>query len=127
MRAKTTVTKMCKLLLDAFQFVGISSRNRVPNNFNSILYFNALYQQPNGQLQIQHKQNNNIKKLRKSAYNYFSEDKFKQAVTQDIYIKIIIIIIKENYVHYAIKYTDNVLTVGILFKIKYVHGQHFVF
>jgi hypothetical protein len=24
--------------------------------FNSILYFNVLYQQPNGQLQIQHKQ-----------------------------------------------------------------------
>jgi hypothetical protein len=26
------VTKGCELLLDAFQFVGISSRNRVPNN-----------------------------------------------------------------------------------------------
>jgi hypothetical protein len=29
---KTIVTKSCELLLDAFQFVGISSRNRVPNN-----------------------------------------------------------------------------------------------
>jgi hypothetical protein len=29
---KTIVTKSCKLLLDAFQFVGISSHNRVPNN-----------------------------------------------------------------------------------------------
>jgi hypothetical protein len=29
---KKIVTKNCELLLDAFQFVGISSRNRVPNN-----------------------------------------------------------------------------------------------
>jgi hypothetical protein len=29
---KTIVTKSCELLLDAFQFVGISSRNGVPNN-----------------------------------------------------------------------------------------------
>jgi hypothetical protein len=29
---ETTVTKSCKLLLDEFQFVGISSRNRVPND-----------------------------------------------------------------------------------------------
>jgi hypothetical protein len=29
---KTIVTKSCELLLDAFQFAGISSRNRVPSN-----------------------------------------------------------------------------------------------
>jgi hypothetical protein len=29
---KAIVTKSCELLLDAFQFVGISSRNRGPNN-----------------------------------------------------------------------------------------------
>jgi hypothetical protein len=29
---KTIVTKSYELLLDAFQFVGISSCNRVPNN-----------------------------------------------------------------------------------------------
>jgi hypothetical protein len=29
---KTIVTKRCELLLDAFQFVGISGRNRDPNN-----------------------------------------------------------------------------------------------
>jgi hypothetical protein len=29
---KTIVAKGCELLLDAFQFVGISSRNRFPNN-----------------------------------------------------------------------------------------------
>jgi hypothetical protein len=29
---KTIVTKSCELLQDAFQFVGISRRNRVPNN-----------------------------------------------------------------------------------------------
>jgi hypothetical protein len=32
LRKKTIVTKSCELLLDAFQFVGISSRNRVPHN-----------------------------------------------------------------------------------------------
>jgi hypothetical protein len=34
---------------------------------------------------------NKEKKKEKSAYNYFSEDKFQQVVTQDIYIKIIIV------------------------------------
>jgi hypothetical protein len=29
---KTIVTKSCELMLDAFLFVGISSRNRVPNS-----------------------------------------------------------------------------------------------
>jgi hypothetical protein len=29
---KTIVAKSCELLLDAFQFVGINSHNRVPNN-----------------------------------------------------------------------------------------------
>jgi hypothetical protein len=29
---KTIVTKSCELLLDVFQFVGISGRNIVPNN-----------------------------------------------------------------------------------------------
>jgi hypothetical protein len=32
LREKTSVTKSCELLLDAFQFVEIGSRNRVPNN-----------------------------------------------------------------------------------------------
>jgi hypothetical protein len=32
LREKTIVRKSCELLLDVFQFVGISSRNRVPNN-----------------------------------------------------------------------------------------------
>jgi hypothetical protein len=32
MGKETIITKGCKLLLDAFQFVGISSRNRIPNN-----------------------------------------------------------------------------------------------
>jgi hypothetical protein len=31
-------------------------RHKNNDNNNLILYFNALYQQPNGQLQIQHKQ-----------------------------------------------------------------------
>jgi hypothetical protein len=29
---KTTVMNSCEFLLDAFQFVGINSHNRVPNN-----------------------------------------------------------------------------------------------
>jgi hypothetical protein len=32
MGKETIITKGCKLLLDAFQFVGISSCNRIPNN-----------------------------------------------------------------------------------------------
>jgi hypothetical protein len=32
MGEKTIVTKRCELLLDEFQFVGISSGNTVPNN-----------------------------------------------------------------------------------------------
>jgi hypothetical protein len=41
--------------------------NNNNNNNNSILYFNVLHQQPNGQLQIQHKEKNynNIKKKKK--------------------------------------------------------------
>jgi hypothetical protein len=32
MGKETIITKGCKLLLDAFQFVGISSRNGIPND-----------------------------------------------------------------------------------------------
>jgi hypothetical protein len=32
MGKKTIITKGCELLLDAFQFVGFSSRNGIPNN-----------------------------------------------------------------------------------------------
>jgi hypothetical protein len=31
MGKETIITKGCKLLLDVFQFVGISGRNRIPN------------------------------------------------------------------------------------------------
>jgi capsule polysaccharide export protein KpsC/LpsZ len=45
----------------------------------------VLYQQPNGQLQIQHKQNkNNNKKDEVLITRYFSKDKFQLVVTQDI-------------------------------------------
>jgi hypothetical protein len=35
MGKETIITKGCKLLLDAFQFVGISSRNGIPNDNNN--------------------------------------------------------------------------------------------
>jgi hypothetical protein len=71
-------TDVCDLIHAKGKSLHFSSNNN-SIQFNSL--FNVLYQQPNGQLQIQHKQNNNNKEI---AYNYFSKDKFQLVVTQDI-------------------------------------------
>jgi hypothetical protein len=40
MGKETIITKGCKLLLDAFQFVGISSRNGIPNDRGVLIIIN---------------------------------------------------------------------------------------